>query len=140
MSAPSKKLSRRQRRKLRVLRAEGKEDEALELEHTFMATANSNGSAHTARRVQHKVHSFDLVAANDRVTACDMAHVRVCFLCCVCDFADHPTGILQDESGKSLIMTSSRIKFVSHLGKPSLSGHGKVHLFDLVVLSFFLSP
>jgi len=24
---------------------------------------------------QHKVHSFDLVAANDRVTACDMAHV-----------------------------------------------------------------
>jgi hypothetical protein len=24
---------------------------------------------------QHRVHSFDLVAANSRVTACDMAHV-----------------------------------------------------------------
>ena len=26
---------------------------------------------------QHRVHSFDLVAANEHVTACDIAHVRL---------------------------------------------------------------
>lgn len=33
------------------------------------------GEAMLANSVPHTVHSFDLVAANDRVTACDMAHV-----------------------------------------------------------------
>lgn len=33
------------------------------------------GDAKIARNVPHKVHSFDLVALNDHVTACDMAHV-----------------------------------------------------------------
>ncbi|KAH1026410.1 hypothetical protein HUJ05_000082 [Dendroctonus ponderosae] len=33
------------------------------------------GEARLAQSVEHKVHSFDLVAANDFVTACDMAHV-----------------------------------------------------------------
>ncbi|KAL1505823.1 hypothetical protein ABEB36_005295 [Hypothenemus hampei] len=33
------------------------------------------GDANLAKTVQHTVHSFDLIAANDRVTACDMAHV-----------------------------------------------------------------
>lgn len=33
------------------------------------------GDAKIARSVPHKVHSFDLVALNDHVTACDMAHV-----------------------------------------------------------------
>lgn len=33
------------------------------------------GDAKIARNVAHKVHSFDLVALNDHVTACDMAHV-----------------------------------------------------------------
>jgi len=33
------------------------------------------GDAEIARRVPNKVHSFDLVATNERVTACDIAHV-----------------------------------------------------------------
>lgn len=33
------------------------------------------GDAKIARNVPHKVHSFDLVALNDHVTPCDMAHV-----------------------------------------------------------------
>lgn len=33
------------------------------------------GEAQLAKSVVQKVHSFDLVAANDLVTACDMAHV-----------------------------------------------------------------
>jgi len=33
------------------------------------------GEARLARSVENKVHSFDLVAANDTVTACDMANV-----------------------------------------------------------------
>jgi len=33
------------------------------------------GEARLARSVENKVHSFDLVAANDRVTACDMANI-----------------------------------------------------------------
>lgn len=33
------------------------------------------GEAELAQSVRQKVHSFDLVAANDLVTACDMAHV-----------------------------------------------------------------
>ena len=33
------------------------------------------GEAMLASSVRHTVHSFDLVASNDRVTACDMAHV-----------------------------------------------------------------
>jgi len=33
------------------------------------------GEAKMARSVPHTVHSFDLVALNERVTACDMAHV-----------------------------------------------------------------
>lgn len=33
------------------------------------------GEAELAKSVKQKVHSFDLVAANDSVTACDMAHV-----------------------------------------------------------------
>ena len=35
------------------------------------------GEAKLARTVKQRVHSFDLVAANDSVTACDMAHVRI---------------------------------------------------------------
>lgn len=34
------------------------------------------GDAKLARSVPQKVHSFDLVALNDSVTACDMSHVR----------------------------------------------------------------
>ena len=33
------------------------------------------GEARLSREVPHKVHSFDLVAANKRVTACNIAHV-----------------------------------------------------------------
>ncbi|KAL3278269.1 hypothetical protein HHI36_013604 [Cryptolaemus montrouzieri] len=33
------------------------------------------GDAKLSREVEQKVHSFDLVAANEDVTACDMAHV-----------------------------------------------------------------
>jgi len=33
------------------------------------------GEARLARSVENKVHSFDLVALNERVTACDMANV-----------------------------------------------------------------
>lgn len=33
------------------------------------------GDATLAARVAQQVHSFDLVAANDRVVACNMAHV-----------------------------------------------------------------
>uniref|UniRef100_A0A1Y1LHH6 Ribosomal RNA-processing protein 8 n=1 Tax=Photinus pyralis TaxID=7054 RepID=A0A1Y1LHH6_PHOPY len=33
------------------------------------------GDAKLAKSVPHKVHSFDLVATDDTVTACDMAHV-----------------------------------------------------------------
>jgi len=33
------------------------------------------GEAHLALSVKNKVHSFDLVAVNERITACDMAHV-----------------------------------------------------------------
>lgn len=33
------------------------------------------GEARLSASVPHKTHSFDLVAANDRVTACDIAHV-----------------------------------------------------------------
>ncbi|MFN7124078.1 MAG: hypothetical protein ACK4NM_18785 [Hydrogenophaga sp.] len=44
------------------------------------------GDAKIARSVPNTVHSFDLVAVNDRVTACDMAHVRAASLpaqqCC----------------------------------------------------------
>ena len=33
------------------------------------------GEAKIATSVSHDVHSFDLVAVNEKVTACDMAHV-----------------------------------------------------------------
>lgn len=33
------------------------------------------GEAKLAMAVKQKVHSFDLVATNDRVVACDMSHV-----------------------------------------------------------------
>lgn len=33
------------------------------------------GEAKLAQSVKQTVHSFDLVAENERVTACDMAHV-----------------------------------------------------------------
>lgn len=33
------------------------------------------GDAKLAQSVKQKVHSFDLVAVNDAITACDMAHV-----------------------------------------------------------------
>ena len=33
------------------------------------------GEARLSASVPHKVHSFDLVAANENVTACDMAQV-----------------------------------------------------------------
>ncbi len=33
------------------------------------------GEAQIANTIPNKVHSFDLVAANDKVTACDMASV-----------------------------------------------------------------
>lgn len=33
------------------------------------------GAAELSRSVEQKVHSFDLIATNDSVTACDMAHV-----------------------------------------------------------------
>ena len=33
------------------------------------------GEARLARSVPNTVHSFDLVSANDSVTACDIAHV-----------------------------------------------------------------
>ena len=33
------------------------------------------GEGRLARSVPNTVHSFDLVAANDSVTACDIAHV-----------------------------------------------------------------
>ena len=33
------------------------------------------GEAQIAHTISNKVHSFDLVAANDKVTACDMACV-----------------------------------------------------------------
>lgn len=33
------------------------------------------GDAVLAQSIPNKVHSFDLVAVNARVTACDMAHV-----------------------------------------------------------------
>ena len=33
------------------------------------------GEARIAHTIPNKVHSFDLVAANDKVTACDMACV-----------------------------------------------------------------
>ncbi|XP_065169872.1 ribosomal RNA-processing protein 8 [Atheta coriaria] len=33
------------------------------------------GDAELSKNVKQTVHSFDLIAANDRVTACDMAHV-----------------------------------------------------------------
>lgn len=36
------------------------------------------GDAKISASVKNKVHSFDLVAANDRVTSCDMAHVSNC--------------------------------------------------------------
>ena len=46
------------------------------------------GEATLAQSVPQTVHSFDLVAANDHVTACDMAHtplptgaVDVCIFC-----------------------------------------------------------
>jgi ribosomal RNA-processing protein 8 len=32
------------------------------------------GDARLAQSVTHKVHSFDLVALNEHITACDMAH------------------------------------------------------------------
>lgn len=35
------------------------------------------GDAELASSVKNKVFSFDMVAVNDRVTACDMAHVPI---------------------------------------------------------------
>lgn len=33
------------------------------------------GEAKLAKSIEQKVHSFDLIAVNDTVTPCDMAHV-----------------------------------------------------------------
>lgn len=35
------------------------------------------GDAKLSKNVPNKVHSFDLVAANENVTACDMRKVRI---------------------------------------------------------------
>lgn len=42
---------------------------------TYVIADFGCGEAELSKSVKQKVHSFDLVATNDCVTACDMAHV-----------------------------------------------------------------
>lgn len=58
------------------------------LPQSFVISDFGCGEAKLAQSVPHRVHSFDLIAINDRVTACDMAHVPlkkhavdVCIFC-----------------------------------------------------------
>lgn len=42
---------------------------------TYVIADFGCGEAELAKSVKQKVHSFDLLASNELVTACDMAHV-----------------------------------------------------------------
>lgn len=50
-------------------------DYVKSLPHSFIVSDFGCGEAKLAQSVPQRVHSFDLVAINDRVIACDMAHV-----------------------------------------------------------------
>lgn len=50
-------------------------DYVKSLPENFVISDFGCGEAKLAQSVPHRVHSFDLVAINDQVTACDMAHV-----------------------------------------------------------------
>lgn len=50
-------------------------NEIKKLPHKFVIADFGCGDAKLAKSVPHKVYSFDLVAVDETVTACDMAHV-----------------------------------------------------------------
>lgn len=52
-------------------------DYVKSLPKSFVISDFGCGEAKLAQSVPHRVHSFDLVAINDQVTACDMAHVPI---------------------------------------------------------------
>ena len=83
------------------------------------------GEARLARSVPHTVHSFDLVAANERVTACDMAHtpltagsVDVCIFCLslmgtnVSDFISEARRVLKNGGTMRVCEVVSRFELV----------------------------
>ena len=83
------------------------------------------GEARLAQSIPHTVHSFDLVAANERVTACDMAHtplmagsVDVCIFCLslmgtnVSDFISEARRVLKNGGTMRVCEVISRFESV----------------------------
>ena len=83
------------------------------------------GESELAKSVPHQVHSFDLVAANDCVTACDMAHVPlsrssvdVCVFCLslmgtnVTDFIREARRVMKKNGKMKICEIESRFESV----------------------------
>ena len=88
------------------------------------------GEARLAQTVPQTVHSFDLVAANDHVTACDMAHtplstgaVDVCIFCLslmgtnISDFILEARRVLKDDGAMRICEVISRFSSVDSFVK-----------------------
>ena len=88
------------------------------------------GEARLAQSVPHTVHSFDLVACNSWITACDMAHVPlpnasvdVCVFCLslmgtnITDFINEGKRVLKQDGRLKICDVASRFTSVENFAK-----------------------
>ena len=100
------------------------------LPHHMVIADFGCGEARLAQSVPHTVHSFDLVACNSYVTACDMAHVPlpsasvdVCVFCLslmgtnITDFIKEGKRVLKQDGRLKICDIASRFTSVENFAK-----------------------
>ena len=100
------------------------------LPHHMVIADFGCGEARLAQSVSHTVHSFDLVACNSWITACDMAHVPlpnasvdVCVFCLslmgtnITDFIKEGKRVLKQDGWLKICDVASRFTSVENFAK-----------------------